>query len=267
MNHLLRGQAPITDDAWSLLDDEAKQRLTVALGARALIDFTGPFGWQHSATNLGRVGPAVPSPAESVTARPRVVLALAEVRADFTVQRDELRDFSRGAVDPDLSSLDEAALRMAAVENAAVFHGWDELGMVGVIDASPHQPVSRNEDRNRYAQQVASGVAALRRSGIGGPYGLALSPSSYTEVIETSEHGGYPLLDHLHKILGGPIAWVPGIRQGVVLSVRGGDFLLESGEDFAIGYTSHDAETVSLYLEETFSFRVATPEAAVALAE
>lgn len=267
MNHLLRGQAPITDAAWSLLDGEAKERLTVALGARALIDFTGPLGWQHSATDLGRVGPAVPSPAESVTARPRVVLPLAEVHADFTVQRDELRDFSRGAADVDLTSLDEAALRMAAVENAAVFHGWDELGMVGVIDASPHQPISRNADRNRYAQQVASGVAALRRSGISGPYGLALSPSSYTEVIETSEHGGYPLLDHLHKILGGPIAWVPGIRQGVVLSVRGGDFLLECGEDFAIGYTNHDAETVSLYLEETFSFRVATPEAAVALAE
>lgn len=267
MNHLLREQAPITDAAWSLLDGEAKQRLTVALGARALIDFAGPFGWQHSATDLGRLGPAVPSPAQGVTARPRVVLALAEVHADFTVQRDELRDFSRGAVDVDLSSLDDAALRIAAVENAAVFHGWDELGMIGVIDASPHPPIPRSADRNRYAQQVASAVAALRRSGIGGPYGLALSPSSYTEVIETSEHGGYPLLDHLHKILGGPIAWVPGIRQGVVLSVRGGDFLLECGEDFALGYTGHDAESVSLYIEETFSFRVATPEAAVALAE
>lgn len=267
MNHLLRGHAPITDAGWSLLDDEATERLTVALGARALVDFSGPHGWQHSATNLGRVGPVVSAPAEAVIARPRVVLPLAEVRADFVVQRDELADYSRGAADADLSSLDEAALRIAAVENAAVFHGWKELGIVGIIDASPHEPIVLGDDRNRYAQQVATAVATLRRSGIGGPYGLALSPSSYTTVIETSEHGGYPLLDHLHKILGGPIAWVPGIREGVVMSTRGGDFLFDSGEDFALGYANHDADTVSLYIEETFSFRVATPEAAVALAE
>jgi Uncharacterized protein, linocin/CFP29 homolog len=267
VNHLLRAHAPITDAAWSRLDEEAAERLRVALGARALVDFSGPHGWQHSATNLGRVGPVVAAPADSVIARSRVVLPLAEVRADFDVHRDELDDHSRGAADVDLTGLDEAALRIAAVENAAVFHGWDELGIVGIIDASPHEPVARGDDHNRYAQQVATAVATLRRSGVGGPYGLALSPSAYTTVIETSEHGGYPLLDHLHKILGGPIAWVPGIREGVVMSTRGGDFLFESGQDFALGYSTHDAEKVSLYIEESFSFRVATPEAAVALAE
>jgi uncharacterized linocin/CFP29 family protein len=51
----------------------------------------------------------------------------------------------------------------------------------------------------------------------------------------------------------------------VVLSMRGGDFLFESGEDLSMGYSHHDADVVHLYLEETFSFRVATPEAAVTL--
>ena len=85
-------------------------------------------------------------------------------------------------------------------------------------------------------------------------------------MVETSEHGGYPLFDHLYKILGGPIVWTPGVRGGVVLSVRGGDFLFESGQDLAIGYDSHSAQDVHLYLEQTFSFRVATAEAAVELA-
>jgi len=43
------------------------------------------------------------------------------------------------------------------------------------------------------------------------------------------------------------------------------DALFDCGEDLSIGYDSHDADAVHLYLEETFSFRVATPEAAVAL--
>ena len=84
-------------------------------------------------------------------------------------------------------------------------------------------------------------------------------------MVETTEHGGYPLFDHLRKILGGPIVWAPGVDGAVVVSLRGGDFLFESGQDLSIGYDHHDAERSSLYLEESFSFRVATPEAAVAL--
>ncbi len=84
-------------------------------------------------------------------------------------------------------------------------------------------------------------------------------------MIETAEHGGYPLFDHLAKILAGPIVWAPGVKGAVVLSLRGGDFLFESGQDLAIGYSHHDADAVHLYLEESFSFRVATPEAAAPL--
>ena len=55
MDHLLRSIAPISDAGWELLDREARERLTPALAARRLVDFSGPHGWQHSATNLGRV--------------------------------------------------------------------------------------------------------------------------------------------------------------------------------------------------------------------
>jgi uncharacterized linocin/CFP29 family protein len=55
------------------------------------------------------------------------------------------------------------------------------------------------------------------------------------------------------------------VNGAVVVSFRGGDFRFESGQDFAIGYDRHDAEAVYLYIEESFSFLVATPEAAVPL--
>jgi uncharacterized linocin/CFP29 family protein len=73
------------------------------------------------------------------------------------------------------------------------------------------------------------------------------------------------VFDHISKILGGPIVWAPGVEGAVVLSLRGGDFLFESGQDLSIGYEGHDDQAVRLYLEESFSFRVATAEAAVAL--
>ncbi len=264
-NHLLRSHAPITTAGWEAIDQEARERLTVALAARRLVDFSGPRGWEHSATNLGRTEPIAETPCDGVTALRRRVLPLAEVRAPFSVARDELRAGDRGAEDVDFDALDAAARNLAVAENKAVFHGWAQAGVQGITEASPHPEVPRDENFNDYPRPVAKAVELLLRAGIAGPYGLALGTDDYTGVIETAEHGGYPLFDHLRQILDGPIVWSPGVRGAVVLSQRGGDFLLECGQDLAVGYDHHDADAVHLYLVESFSFRVATPEAAVAL--
>ncbi len=265
MSHLLREHAPITDAGWELLDGEARQRLTPALAARRLVDFSGPHGWEHSATNLGRTERLAASPHEGVAAVRRRVLALAELRADFTVSLAELLDRERGAVDVDLDSLDAAAHRIAVAENVAVFHGWVEAELSGIIGASPHEPKPLGADADSYPGAVAGAVELLLCSGVGGPYGMALGREQYRRVVETAEHGGQLLLDHLRKILDGPIVWTPGLDGAVVLSQRGGDFIYDCGQDLSIGYRQHDADSVHLYIEESFGFVVATPDAAVAL--
>jgi uncharacterized linocin/CFP29 family protein len=264
MNHLLRSHAPISDAGWELLDREARERLTPALAARKLVDFSGPRGWEHSATNLGRTTPLQSAPSDGVSGLQRRVLPLIELRADFELSRGELRDADRGADDTDLEALDKAAHRIAVAENVAVFHGWDGA-ITGIGEASAHEAAQLGEVADQYPRQVAGAVERLLCDGITGPYGLALGREHYRRVVETTEHGGYPLLDHLRQILEGPIVWSPGVKGAVVVSLRGGDFLFESGQDLSIGYDSHDGDAVKLYLEESFSFHVATPEAAVAL--
>jgi uncharacterized linocin/CFP29 family protein len=263
-NHLLREYAPISEAGWRFLDAEATSRLSVALGARKLVDFAGPMGWEHSATPLGRVEPLA-GPQNGLRALRRRVLPLVEVRADFEVSRAELMDIDRGAVDAELPGLDAAALRIAAAENTAVFHGWGNAGIIGITEATPHEPVPRVEDFNDYPKRVAHAVSVLRQAGISGPFGLALGPGHYTAVVEATERGGYLLSEHLTTILEGPIVWVPGVTGAVVVSLRGGDFRFETGQDLSLGYHSHDDDTVHLYLEESFSFVVATPEAAIHL--
>lgn len=266
MSHLLRRHAPITDEAWKEIDSEARERLTPALAARKLVDFEGPLGWEHSATNLGRIVHLDAEPVEGVEALQRRVLPLVELRAPFTVSRDELRDLDRGAPDVDFEALDAAATRIAVAENLAVFHGLASAAIEGIATASSHPPIELGDDAfDRYPTHVAKAVEMLLSAGIEGPYGLALSPDAYTGVIETTERGGYPLLDHLKKIVAGPLVWAPGVTGAVVVSLRGGDFLLQSGQDLSVGYDHHTAENVHFYIEESFSFRVATPEAAVAL--
>jgi uncharacterized linocin/CFP29 family protein len=265
MNHLLRQLAPISDTGWQLLDGEAKARLMPALAARKLVDFQGPHGWEYSATNIGRAAPLVASPGEGVSGHQRAVLAVVELRAEFSLSRTELRDIDRGAADPDLEALDRAAHRIAVAENTAVFHGLRDA-VTGISEASPHEPISLGAATDGYPAAVAEAVERLLLSGIGGPYGLALGNDQYRDVIGTSEGGGYPLAEHVGKILDGPTVWAPGVDGAIVISQRGGDFTLDCGQEMSIGYDSHDRELVKLYLEESFSFRVATPEAAVALA-
>lgn len=264
MNHLLREHAPVTPEAWEQIDDEARQRLGPALAARKLVDFSGPHGWHHSAVDLGRTV-AVRGAEDGLAALQRRVLPHVELRAPFAVSRQELADAGRGARDVDLASLDQAARRIARAENVAVFHGWSEAGITGIAGSSPHPAASLGGSYADYPSRVAKAVETLMSDGVSGPYGLALGPEGYTGVVETTEHGGLVVFDHLHQILSGPIVWAPGVSGAVVVSLRGGDFVFDCGQDLSIGYDHHDADEVHLYIEESFTFRVVTPDAAVAL--
>jgi uncharacterized linocin/CFP29 family protein len=262
MNHLLRDSAPISEAGWEAIDAEAKSRLTTYLAARRLVDFVGPGGWTHSATDLGRIQP-IAAVCEGVVASQRRVLPLVEVRAEFTVARSELDDAERGADDLDFGDLDRAARAVALAENMAVFNGYPAAGIKGIAEGRAKHPIVLG-DFGTYPVSVAIAVNTIMEAGIAGPYGLAISPEGYTGIVETTEAGDL-LLDHLRRILGGPVVWTPGVDQGVVVSLRGGDFILDIGEDVSIGYLDHTADHVRLYFEETFSFRVTEPAAAVLL--
>ncbi|MGH8741657.1 MAG: encapsulin, partial [Burkholderiales bacterium] len=69
----------------------------------------------------------------------------------------------------------------------------------------------------------------------------------------------------VRRLLDGPIVWAPAIDGAAVLSLRGGDFELTVGADFSIAYLEHSASSVRLGLQESFTFRVLSPEAVVPL--
>jgi len=265
MNHLRRELAPVGESAWDEIDAEARRALRSFLAARKLVDVAGPLGWEHSAVNVGRVRSIAGSPRPGVEAQIRDVVPMLELRTPFTLERAELDAIERGNRSPELGPVIEAARNAAFAEDTAVFHGFEAAGIRGIADASPHSNVPIADDYEEFPRSVARAVAMLRDAGVDGPYGIALGPRCYTGVIETTQKGGYPVLEQLRLITGGPMAWAPAVDGSVVLSVRGGDFELTLGEDLSIGFTSADATNVALYLEESVTFRAHTPEAAVAL--
>jgi uncharacterized linocin/CFP29 family protein len=263
MDDLRRELAPVTDAAWKRIEDEARLTLKTHLAARKLVDFRGPLGWDYSAVNLGRVRGGRDAPAEGVEARVRQVQPLVELRVPLELERSEMDDVSRGAADPELDPLRDAAIRLALAEDRLVFYGYGDGGVRGICPASSHQPVSMVDDETQFPRAVLEAVEALREAGVAGPYAMALSAESYKRLGSTTAGGGYPVIRHVQRFIDGPIVWAPGLDGAIVLSMRGGDFELVVGRDISLGYLDHDRQIVHLYLEESLTFRVLTPKAAV----
>lgn len=265
MNHHFRQLAPITAEAWTQIEDEATRSLRHFLAGRKVVDISGPHGWEYSAFPLNRVTALADAPCEGTQASLRQVLPLIEVRTPFTLSISELANADRGAEDLDLEAVVDAARRAAAAEDRAIFHGYEAGGVHGLAEVSPHAAVEISDDYANYPTHVEAAVGELRAAGVDGPYHLALGPQCYTGVIET-DRAGHPIFEHLRLVLdGGRIIWAPAVKGAVVISARGGDAEIAIGQDFSIGYSGIDGDDVRLYLEESFTFRVTGPEAAVAL--
>lgn len=262
MNNLFRELAPISAAAWTDIEKEAKRTLKASLAARKLVDFHGPEGLAKAAIGTGRRQAIATGEERGVEASLRESQPLVEVRVPFELARAEIDAIDRGAADADLDAVVLAAQKIARIEDRAVFHGYAAALIKGICEAAPGEPVAISPNYEDYPYAVASAVSRLRSAGVDGPYALALSKQCYIGITETTK-GGYPVIQHVRRLLDGPIVWAPAMDGAVVLSMRGEDFELVVGQDLSIGYLDHDREKVRLYFQESFTFRVLTPHAAV----
>ncbi|GMB79231.1 family 1 encapsulin nanocompartment shell protein [Shinella zoogloeoides] len=263
MNNLHRELAPISEAAWAGIEEEAARTLKRHLAGRRVVDMVGPSGPGLSAVGTGHVLPIAP-PDEGIQSLRREVKALVELRVPFQLSRGAVDDVERGALDSDWSPVKEAMRKIAFAEDRAVFDGYVAGNIEGIRAAASNPAVPLPPGVKRYSDAVARAVSELRLAGVEGPYALVLGADAYRAASGGSDDG-YPVFHHIERIVDGGVIWAPAIEGGLVLSLRGGDFELTVGQDFSIGYLPHSATTVDLYVQESFTFRTLTTEAAVAL--
>ncbi|MBM3549072.1 MAG: bacteriocin [Alphaproteobacteria bacterium] len=264
MNRLLRHLAPISEASWDALEEEVSRALKTMLAGRRVVDFTGPLGETTSSISLGRLDEIPAPPDRMITARLRRVQPIVEFRVVFDMARSELEAIDRGAKDPDFDPAIEAARQIAMVEDHVIFHGYPEAGVQGIVGGAAGAPIDISDDYEAYPKAIAEAISRLRDVGVDEPYALVLSDRCYTGLTQETK-GGYPVMQHVKRVLDGPIFRAAALSGAVVLSLRGGDFEHVVGQDLSIGYLSHDAKSVKLYIEESLTFRLLTPEAAVPL--
>ena len=263
MNNLHRELAPISEAAWADIEEEVSRTLKRYLAARRVVDVRGPGGVALGAATTGHLRD-LKAPADGIIARQREVNALVELRVPFDLNRRQIDDVERGSEDSDWQPAKDAARLLAFAEDRAVFEGYPAGGIGGVRAGTSNPQVALPADVREYPDAIAQALSQLRLVGVNGPYSVLLSADAYTGLAETSDHG-YPVLEHVKRLVDGDIVWAPAIEGAFVLTTRGGDFALHLGQDISIGYLSHTDETVRLYLQETFTFLLLTTEAAVAL--
>jgi uncharacterized linocin/CFP29 family protein len=264
MNNLHRELAPISDAAWAQIEEESSRTLKRYLAGRRVVDVYGPEGSALSAVGTGHLR-TITAPAEGVTSRQREAKALVELRVPFDLERQMIDDVERGANDSDWQPAKDAAHRLAFAEDRAIFEGYAAAGIVGVRQGTSNPQKSLPADVRKYPEAFAQALSHLRLVGVNGPYSILLSAGAYTELSETSDYG-YPVLEHVKRLVEGKIIWAPAIEGAFVVTTRGGDLDLHLGQDASIGYLSHTDTHVRLYLQETFTFLYLTAESCVALA-
>jgi uncharacterized linocin/CFP29 family protein len=263
MNNLHRELAPISDAAWTQIEEETSRTLKRYLAARRVVDVHGPAGTGLSAVGTGHLR-TIEAPRDGIVARQREVKALVELRVPFGLDRQAIDDVDRGANDSDWQPAKDAARQLAFAEDVAIFEGYGAAGIGGIRQGTSNPPMTLPSDVREYPQAIAQGLSRLRLVGVNGPYAVLLGADCYTSLAETSDHG-YPVLEHVKRLVDDKIIWAPAIAGAFVVTTRGGDFALHIGQDVSIGYSNHTDSLVRLYLQETFTFLLLTSEAAVAL--
>jgi uncharacterized linocin/CFP29 family protein len=263
MNNLHRELAPISDAAWAQIEQETSRTIKRYLAGRRVVDLHGPAGLAESAVGTGHLR-SITAPGDGVTARQREAKALVELRVPFDLDRQMIDDVERGANDSDWQPAKDAARKLAFAEDRAIFEGYSAAGIVGVRQGTSNPQKPLPADVRKYPEAFAQALSQLRLVGVNGPYAILLGAGCYTELAETSDYG-YPVLEHVKRLVEGKIIWAPAIDGAFVLTTRGGDLDLHIGQDASIGYLSHTDKHVRLYLQETFTFFYLTSESAVAL--
>jgi uncharacterized linocin/CFP29 family protein len=263
MNNLHRELAPISEAAWADLEEETTRTLKRYFAGRCVVDVHGAGGVGLSAVGTGHLK-AIEAPGDGVLARQREVKALVEVRVPFELDRQQIDDVERGSADSDWQPAKDAAQKIAYAEDRAIFEGYAAAGIGGIRQGTSNPIQTLPADVRQYPDAIAQALSQLRLVGVNGPYAVLLGADAYTALAETSDNG-YPVLEHVKKLVKDGIIWAPSLAGAFVLTTRGGDFALHIGQDVSIGYLGHTDNVVRLYLQETLTFLLLTTEAAVAL--
>ena len=128
MNNLHRELAPVSDAAWSQIEEETARTLKRYLAGRRVVDVPSSGGIALPAVATGHLRSIAP-PADDIIASQREVKPLVELRVPFELSRQAIDDVERGSDDSDWQSAKDAAKKLGLdADGAKEVHGLLQEG-------------------------------------------------------------------------------------------------------------------------------------------
>ncbi|MFZ7134177.1 MAG: family 1 encapsulin nanocompartment shell protein [Eubacteriales bacterium] len=253
MDILKRDLAPLSERAWKEIDTRAEGILKTHLSARKAVKVLGPKGWDYSALPEGRLD-IIDAQDGEVKSGIYKVKPLVEGRISFRLDRWEMDNVTRGAKDIDLTALDEAVKKIATFEENALYKGLAQGNIVGLENASAHASIAFGNDGRAIMDAISQGLILLKENFEEGPFTLILGKETWKRL--NKEMQGYPLINRIEELTGTKILYNTVVDGAFLIPYDNENIELTIGQDFAIGYESHDAKEVTLFITESFTFRV-----------
>ncbi len=261
MKFLNRESSPIAPAIWNQIDTEFTALLSQRLKLRGTVDFT-PVPFETDAIPTGNLTSLKSEGGLEV--QMRVPLSMVEIRHEFELPKKVVEEFKRDKPDFDDAVFKKVANAFSNAENNVILSGLKEANIEGILANIPYKPI-KAKDTKGLIDAVSSMLGAFGSEFVSGPYKLILSTSTLIKLVGESE-GGVSVKDRLEAMLGQDffvVCEAMGNDKILALSQRGGDFTLYNGLDVSIGYVGEKKDSFTLFMMESCSFRVMSPEAAL----
>jgi uncharacterized linocin/CFP29 family protein len=261
MDILRKSLAPVSEQAWKKINEEAKETITAALSGRKFVDVDGPKGFGFAAVPTGKLDVPKNQGKGKVHYGIYNVMPLVEARMPFELDVWELDNIARGKENADLDNLVEAAKKIAGFEENIIYNGFKPANIDGLMNISEHKEIQLTGNENQLVDLLSHAIFSFREKAVQGPFNLIVGRSLYQYI--NSYNMDYPLRKHIEDIIKGNIILSDSIDKALLVAARGDDFRLTLGQDVSIGYEAHDKQKVQLYFTESLTFQVLDSDAVI----
>ncbi|MBN1815055.1 MAG: bacteriocin family protein [Anaerolineae bacterium] len=264
-NILMRGDAPLTDAQWQLIDATVSEVIGRVVVGRRILDLYGPLGFGAYTVPLYTYKSVDGEPVRAKIARQLTLNTLAK---DFIISAKDL-ELMNGGQPFDTAPIAAAATQLALAEDKLIFSGDADEGAEGLLNVTGRMklPLGDWNEEGQALADVSTATAKLVAGGFYPPYFVAMHPMLYTKLQRVYGRRGILEVELLEKQAKGGVFSSPSIPEDKVLVIAAQPQYVDLavGLDIATGFV----ETVSLEhrfsIMETLALRVKQPGAVCVL--
>ncbi|MFK4784428.1 family 1 encapsulin nanocompartment shell protein [Fusobacterium sp. MFO224] len=256
MNNLNKKMAPISNEAWEVLNERAKEILVKLISARKVMFMKNVDDAKSIPT-----GKIIVKKIEDMEYGVYDVLPLIETRFNFTLNRWNLDNVNRGDNNIDLTSLEEAIYKAAKFEEDLIYNGLENSK--GLVNSCNNPPMKIGETPKEILENISKAIIILKDKYISDKLDLIVNYDIWIKL--NSIDSPIPLVKRIKELIKGDIIVSKFTPKAILIPHKNENFELSIGNDFSIGYQNHTSREVTLFITESFLFRILDKELFVIL--